>query len=330
MPRFSVIVPVYNRPDEIKELLESLVHQSYKNFEVIVVEDGSKKRCEEIVKSFARFFPVQYYYKENTGQGYSRNFGFERAKGDYFVVFDSDCLIPPHYFLEVEKHINARGLDAWGGPDRAHTSFSPVQKAISYSMTSFFTTGGIRGNKRHIGSFHPRSFNMGISRDVWIKTGGYIITRMGEDIEFSIRIIDNQFKTGLIEDAYVYHKRRTSFGQFFKQLHFFGRARINIQRFYPKELKLIHTFPALFTIACLLLPVLYFMALPLYYLVLTGLLLYLSLVFFDASMTNKSLYVGFLSLIAVCVQLFGYGIGFISEGARGKKVPASSRPPVKA
>jgi glycosyltransferase involved in cell wall biosynthesis len=330
MPRFSVIVPVYNRPTEIRELLESLVHQTYKNFEVIVVEDGSTDRCEEVVKPFEKHFPVRYYYKENTGQGYSRNFGFERAEGDYFVVFDSDCIIPPQYFLEVERHINARGLDAWGGPDRAHESFSPVQKAISYSMTSLFTTGGIRGNKRHIGAFHPRSFNMGISRDVWIKTKGYIITRMGEDIEFSIRIIENQFNTGLIEDAYVYHKRRTSFAQFFKQLHFFGRARINIQRFYPKELKLIHAFPAVFTIFCLLLPLLYYFARPLYYISSIALLVYLLLIFFDASLKNKSLYVGVLSSVAVFVQLFGYGIGFITEGARGKKVPASSRPIPKA
>ncbi len=326
MPRFSVVVPVYNRPDEIKELLESLIHQSYKNFEVIVVEDGSTRRCEDIVKGFEKYFPIRYYFKENTGQGYSRNFGFERAKGDFFVVFDSDCLIPEHYFLEVEKHIYARGLDAWGGPDRAHANFTPVQKAISYSMTSFFTTGGIRGSKKHIGVFHPRSFNMGISRQVWENTGGYVITRMGEDIEFSIRIIEKGFKTGLIEEAYVYHKRRTSFGQFFKQLHFFGRARINIQRFFPKELRLVHAFPAIFTIACLLLPVLYFLAAPLYYLTLTGLLLYISLIFFDASLKNKSLYIGLLSVIAVFVQLFGYGIGFITEGAKGKKVPTSSRP----
>lgn len=319
MPRFSVIVPVYNRPNEIKELLESLLEQTYRNFEVIIVEDGSTLRCEEVVKSFEGKLPIRYFYKENSGQGFSRNYGFERARGDYFVMFDSDCLIPPQYFLEVEKHLHVYQLDAWGGPDRAHESFTPVQKAISYSMTSVFTTGGIRGNKRHVGVFHPRSFNMGISRQVWEKTQGYLITRMGEDIEFSLRIIANGFKTGLIENAFVYHKRRTTFSQFYKQLHFFGRARINIRRFFPNELKLIHTFPALFTLGCLLLPLLYFLYQPLFVVGASLLGIYVSMIFFDASMQNRSLYVGLLSILAVFVQLFGYGIGFMTEALRGKK-----------
>jgi len=192
---YSVIVPVYNRPDEIDELLHSLTKQTYKDFEVIIIEDGSDLRCDHIVEEYSDQLIIQYFYKTNSGQGFSRNFGFEKAKGDYFIVFDSDCLVPPHYFEAVNRALTFHGYDVWGGPDRAHSSFTPIQKAISYSMTSFFTTGGIRGRKNHIGTFHPRSFNMGISREVYEKTGGYRITRMGEDIEFSLRIIENDFKT---------------------------------------------------------------------------------------------------------------------------------------
>ena len=315
MRKFSVVIPVYNRPDEIKELLESLTKQSYNNFEVVVVEDGSKEelRCEEIVKKFEKCLDVRYYFKPNSGQGFSRNFGYDLCKGDYFVVFDSDCLIPPHYFESVNNYLNNTYVDAYGGPDAAHAGFTNVQKAISYSMTSFFTTGGIRGNKRRIGQFHPRSFNMGISREVFDKTKGYIITRMGEDIEFSIRIIDNGFKTALIDDAYVYHKRRTNFKQFFKQLHFFGRARINIYRFFPKELKLIHFFPAIFFLFCLGTVLSAFVCPSLAWIGSSFLLFYSLLIFFDSTIKNQNVLVGALSVVAVFTQLFGYGIGFISE-----------------
>lgn len=314
MRKYSIIIPVYNRPDEINELLASLTKQTYTYFEVLIVEDGSAQRCEEIVKGYRNSLDIQYFYKKNSGQGFSRNFGFERATGDYYVVFDSDCIIPPQYFETVEKSLNAHYLDAYGGPDRAHPDFTPVQKAISYSMTSLFTTGGIRGNKKHVGTFHPRSFNMGISREVFEETKGYIITRMGEDIEFSIRIIRNGFKTGLIGDAYVFHKRRTNFAQFYKQLHFFGRARVNIQRFFPKELKPVHTFPGLFTLFCFSLPLLALIDLGLFGLGLGMLLVYLLLVLMDSTFRNKSLKVGMLSVVAVCVQLTGYGMGFLSEG----------------
>jgi glycosyltransferase involved in cell wall biosynthesis len=314
MRKYSVIIPVYNRPDEVKELLESLTRQTYTHFEVIIVEDGSRRTCQDIVQSFETSLSIRYYYKENSGQGFSRNYGFALATGDYLVVFDSDCLIPAHYFEAVENHLNADPLDAYGGPDRAHPDFTPVQKAISYSMTSFFTTGGIRGNKRHVGVFHPRSFNMGISRKVYQATGGYIITRMGEDIEFSIRIINQGFRTGLIQEAYVYHKRRTDLAQFFRQLHFFGRARINIQRFFPKELKAIHTIPALFTLFCIGLPLVALFSPELFAGGFCLLLLYSLLVLIDASWQNRSLKVGVLSVAAVFVQMFGYGIGFLTEG----------------
>ncbi len=234
---FSVIIPLYNRPQEIDELLATLTRQTYTQFEVLVIEDGSVNDAKDIVAKYANQLDLRYFVKPNEGQGFTRNFGFERAKGDYFVIFDSDCLIPEDYLEIVKDYLYEHDLDAYGGPDAAHKSFTPVQKAISYAMTSPFTTGGIRGNKKHIGQFHPRSFNMGVSREVWEKVGGFILTRLGEDIEYSIRIHENGFKIGLIPAAKVYHKRRTSFAQFYKQLHFFGRARINIYKHFPSELK---------------------------------------------------------------------------------------------
>src|SRR5690625_283964 len=217
---YSVIVPVYNRPDEIRELLESLVRQTYKGFEVIIVEDGSEKRCKDVVNLFKKELDLRYFEIENRGQGYARNFGFEQAFGDYLVVFDSDCILPEIYFEKVTEVLRSERVDCWGGPDRAHDSFTEFQKAINYSMTSPFTTGGIRGRKKHLGNYHPRSFNMGISREVFRKTGGYRITRMGEDIEFSIRIRELGYRIRYIEEAFVYHKRRTTISGFYRQLYF--------------------------------------------------------------------------------------------------------------
>ncbi|MDN5200834.1 glycosyltransferase [Fulvivirgaceae bacterium BMA10] len=317
MRQYSIIIPVYNRPNEIDELLESLTHQTFKNFEVLVIEDGSKKKCDAIIEKYTDLLNISYYYKENSGQGFSRNFGFQKAKGDYLIVFDSDCLIPPHYLAEVEKVLDKQKFDAFGGPDRAHDSFTPLQKAINYSMTSLFTTGGIRGRKKHVGTFHPRSFNMGISREVFEKTNGYIITRMGEDIEFSIRIINHGFKTGLIENAFVYHKRRTDLPAFFRQLHFFGRARINVKRFFSSELKLVHAFPAVFLIALLgtflVLPLIH---LKLFKIALSIFILYFGSIFLDSSIKNRNLKVGLLSIATSFVQLSAYGLGFLQELGR--------------
>lgn len=310
---FSVIIPVYNRPQEVDELLESLTQQSYRQFETLIIEDGSEETCKHIVKKYQDQLDLKYFYKENSGQGFSRNYGFERANGDYFVVFDSDCLIPPHYFETVKKFLDKHWLDAYGGPDREHPSFTPVQKAISYAMTSPFTTGGIRGNKKHAGTFHPRSFNMGISRKVYEQTGGYKITRMGEDIEFSIRIIEHGFTTGLIPDAFVYHKRRTNLRQFFNQLHFFGRARINIGRFYPSEIKVFHTFPAFFVIGTVFLLTLPFWNLNLFILLIIPFILFFSLILIHSSIKNKNLYIGMISALASFIQLTAYGIGFLKE-----------------
>jgi glycosyltransferase involved in cell wall biosynthesis len=310
---FSVIIPLYNRPQEIKELLESLTLQTYKQFEVLVIEDGSTDDAKDIVAGFIGRLDVHYYYKPNEGQGFSRNFGFERAKGDYFIIFDSDCLIPADYLQIVNNRLTTDYLDAYGGPDDAHPSFTPMQKAISYSMTSPFTTGGIRGNKKGIGQFHPRSFNMGVSRQVWEKAGGFIITRLGEDIEYSIRIHSLGFKIGLIPEAKVYHKRRTSYLQFYKQLHFFGRARINISKFFPAELKAVHFFPAVFTLGVLFTVLANLMRWPIAALGNFILVVFIMLIFFHSWYKNKSLKVAFLSIGAAFIQLIAYGLGFMQD-----------------
>lgn len=310
---FSIIIPLYNRPQEIDELLNTLTRQTYPQFEVLVIEDGSVKDARAVVEKYANKLDVKYFFKQNEGQGFARNYGFERAKGDFFVVFDSDCLIPEDYLETVRNYLFEHKLDAYGGPDAAHQSFTPVQKAISYAMTSPFTTGGIRGNKQHIGQFHPRSFNMGVSREVWEKVGGFILTRLGEDIEYSIRIHESGFKIGLIPGAKVYHKRRTSFAQFYKQLHFFGRARINIYKHFPAELKLVHFFPAAFTCGVIFTVLMNIFYWPLAYLCNFVLLLYLMLIFFHSWQVNKSLKVAFLSIIAAFIQLTAYGLGFMQD-----------------
>jgi glycosyltransferase involved in cell wall biosynthesis len=310
---FSIIIPLYNRPQEIKELLETLTLQSYKNFEVLVIEDGSKDDAEAIIKSFADQLDIKYFVKENAGQGFARNFAFERAAGDYFIIFDSDCLIPEDYLEIVNTSLTENWLDAYGGPDAAHPSFTPTQKAISYAMTSPFTTGGIRGNKNSIGQFHPRSFNMGISRQVWEKAGGFIITRLGEDIEYSIRIHSMGFKIGLIPRAKVYHKRRTSLLQFYKQLHFFGRARINVYKFFPNELKLVHSFPALFTLCVLFTIISNIFNWRIAALCNVIAILIILLIFFHSLSKNKSLKIAFLSVLASFIQLTAYGLGFMQD-----------------
>jgi len=318
---FSIIIPLFNRPEEIRELLQSLLLQTYKNFEVVIVEDGSSHPAEELVLSFADRLQVSYYFKPNEGQGFARNYGFANAKGDFFIVFDSDVIVPEGYLETVKNGIENRQLDAFGGPDAAHDSFTPIQKAISYSMTSPFTTGGIRGNKKHVGQFHPRSFNMGISRRVWQETKGYKLSRRSEDIEFSIRMIRSGYKVELIPDAFVYHKRRTSLSQFFKQIYGFGQGRIDIDQLYPGELKLIHTLPAVFTLAVVGICILHVLdwltcrEIPsvnvLAALGRAGLGMYCLFLFMHSLVTTKNFKVAVLSVFAAFTQLMAYGFGFM-------------------
>ncbi len=233
--QFSLIIPVYNRPNEIDELLNSLTIQTYKNFEVIVVEDGSALKADEIAEKYGNSLKIKYFYKENSGAGASRNFGMQKATGNYYIIFDSDCIIPPGYLADVEKALKNKYTDAYGGADAAHASFTTVQKAINYSMTSFLTTGGIRGNKKAVDKFQPRSFNLGISKKAFEVTHGFSAMKIGEDIDLTFRLWENNFETQFIEEAYVYHKRRATFKQFLKQTFAFGEARPLLNRKYPKN-----------------------------------------------------------------------------------------------
>lgn len=321
---FSLIIPVYNRPQELDELLACVVRQTYTNFEVIVIEDGSDITANQIIDKYTKTLDLHYFFKENGGQGFARNYAFERAKGDFFIILDSDALIESNYLAVVKNGIESQQLDLFGGPDKDHISFTSTQKAISFAMTSLFTTGGIRGKAQNVGGqFHPRSFNMGISRKVWETTKGFVITRMGEDIEFSIRCISLGFKSGFLPEAFIYHKRRTSFKQFYKQIHFFGRARINISRFFPKELKWVHFFPACYFIYFWNTLILNVLVPPLGNLLFIGLTLYWLAIFVDALIQTKSLKVSLLGLIAANIQLLAYGQGFIEEGI--KKITNTSQ-----
>ncbi len=303
----SIIIPVFNRPAEIEELLQSLAGQTDDKFDVIVVEDGSQQKSDEVVADFQEKLSIQYYFKENSGPGDSRNYGCEKSGADFFIFFDSDCIIPPEYIQFLRNEISS--VQAFGGPDRSHPSFTPIQKAISYSMTSLFTTGGIRGNKKSAEKFHPRSFNMGYSREVYEKTGGFSKLRFGEDIDLSIRIFELGFKTKLIPECYVYHKRRTDFKKFYKQVFNSGIARINLYLRHPKSLKLVHFFPAAF-VAYQLLSIPHAIFHDEFW-VLWPTAIYIILILLDASLKTKSLWIGILSAWAAIVQLFGYGLGFI-------------------
>lgn len=306
-PKYSIIVPVYNRPEEVQELLESLTNQKLKIFEIIIVEDGSTTPCKEIVDEYSNQLNLKYFTKENTGPGTTRNYGANKASGEYFIFFDSDCLIPAYYLNHVEEELNIQPVDAFGGPDRAHSSFTPIQKAINYSMTSFFTTGGIRGGKERLDKFYPRSFNMGVSRQTFEKTGGFSTLRFGEDIDFSFRIINNGFKTRLFPKAFVYHKRRTDFRKFYRQVYNSGIARINLSILHPKTLKIVHILPSAFVIIMLL----SLLVSPFNFYALAIPVIYSLMVLLSSLLINKSVRVATLSIAAAWVQLFGYGIGFI-------------------
>lgn len=306
--KYSIIIPVFNRPQEIKELLESLCEQTYQNFEVLVVEDGSQVRCENVVSQFQSSLDIKYLEKPNSGPGLSRNFGAERSQGNYFIFLDSDCIVPGRYLEEVHKSLMKDYADAFGGPDKAAPTFTRLQKAINYSMTSFFTTGGIRGSRKSMDKFYPRSFNMGYSATVFEKTKGFSSLRFGEDIDMSIRIFRNGFKVKLIDRAFVYHKRRTDFKKFFKQVFNSGIARINLFRKHPETLKPVHLLPSVFTIGLVILLLLSVLVDWKFF---TPVLLLMVILFIDSSIRNKKILVGLLSIPAGFIQLTGYGCGFL-------------------
>ena len=321
--KYSFIVPVYNRPDEVDELLESLTRQSITDFEVIVVEDGSAVPCHCVCEKYRGLLNLHYYYKENSGPGQSRNYGVERAKGDYVLILDSDVVVPSGYLQAVEDELNADDADAFGGPDAAHPSFTPKQKAISYSMTAFLTTGGIRGGKKKMDKFYPRSFNMGVRRSAYLQLGGFSKMRFGEDIDFSIRIFKAQLRCRLFPDAWVWHKRRTDFRKFFRQVYNSGIARINLYKKYPESLKLVHLLPMVFTLGVVLLAGVALAGVVAWllgcvvlgqWLVIAGvlpLLVYSLALFVHALTMFGSLHIALLSVAAAFTQLLGYGFGFL-------------------
>ena len=403
--KYSIIIPVYNRPDEVDELLESLCRQTVTDFEVLIVEDGSQRDCKAVVDKYTDRLDVKYFMKPNSGPGQSRNYGAERAKGEWLIILDSDVVLPEGYLAAVDRQVESgkrkvdsgqwkedsgqwtvdsydyqtsadgnnqkssvndnnhesiaqnngvqgnhncplstvhyplSSLAAFGGPDASHPSFSPVQKAISYSMTSFFTTGGIRGGKAKLDKFYPRSFNMGIRRDVYLALGGFSKMRFGEDIDFSYRIVEAGYKPQLFPDAWVWHKRRTDFKKFFRQVYNSGIARINLMKRHPGTLKLVHLLPTVFTLGVIGCIMLFALGAALYIegewldaynlrptddmhqgvgfvfciLALLPLLFYSLVIFIDSTIRNRSLWVGLLSIPAAFVQLTGYGLGFIES-----------------
>lgn len=321
---FSIVIPVYNRPDEVAELLESLSKQTDKGFEVLVIEDGSSVPCEEICKQYEKQLDLHYYFKPNSGRSETRNYGIARATGDWFIIYDSDVIVPPQYIATVRAELAKQPeVDCYGGPDAADSSFSDVQKAINYSMTSIMTTGGIRGATKNKAKFSPRSFNMGISRKCFETVGGYK-NMIGEDIDLSIRIQQAGFKTTLISEAYVYHKRRVDLKKFFRQVNTFGKGRVLLGELHPGSTKLVHLLPAAFVLgnSALVLAAIALLVISLVtkafspwwaLLCLAPIALYVLGIFTESLIKNKSLKIAFLSIATAYMQLFGYGTGFLGE-----------------
>ncbi|WP_274474271.1 glycosyltransferase [Mangrovimonas aestuarii] len=308
---FSFIVPVYNRPDEIGELLESFSKLNTDLiYEIVIVEDGSTISSKEVVDAYNSQLNISYFFKENSGPGDSRNFGMQRAKGNYFIILDSDCILPEQYLTAVKQSLEKDYVDCFGGPDTSHASFSPIQKAIDFAMTSFITTGGIRGKKRSLNQFQPRSFNMGLSKKAYQASAGFGTIHPGEDPDLSIRLWDLGFRTKLIPEAYVFHKRRISWNKFYKQVNKFGLVRPILNQWHPKTAKLTYWFPTVFTIGFIIA----FVGLLLGYRWLIALYIaYFMLILVLAFIVTKSIKIGILSLLAVGIQFFGYGYGFIKS-----------------
>lgn len=308
---FSIVVPVYNRPEEVRELLQSLAQQDFeKDFEVVIVEDGSSESSEDIVETFKGGLQISYYFKENSGPGDSRNFGMQKAKGNYFIILDSDCILPKQYLSEVDKELKTKFVHCFGGPDAADASFTLVQKAINYVMTSFFTTGGIRGGKKSVGKFQPRSFNMGISKEAFQKAGGYGRIHPGEDPDLTFRIWKAGFETRLFPKAYVYHKRRIDWNKFYIQVNKFGMVRPILNKWHPGTARLTYWFPTLFMIGLVVALVMsiFGFVIPI---ILYG--IYFMVLFLDALLQEGNIKVAFWALYATIIQFTGYGIGFFKS-----------------
>jgi len=319
--QFSFVIPVYNRPEEMDELLTSLSTQNFKeSFEVVVIEDGSTIPSNEVIEKYKQYLDISYYCKTNSGPGDSRNYGMKKAKGNYFLILDSDCILPPEYLTEVDKSLKDTYVDCFGGPDNAHESFSDVQKAINYVMTSYYTTGGIRGGKQQVNRFQPRSFNMGLSRKAFEFTKGFGKIHPGEDPDLTIRLWKAGFTTKLISKAFVYHKRRISWSKFYRQVQKFGKCRPILNYWHPETKKITYWFPTVFVLGVIIAVVFSGFGIHIFSTILMG---YIILIFIDASIKNKNIKIGSKSVVALFVQFFGYGFGFLEStikiGWLGKK-----------
>jgi glycosyltransferase involved in cell wall biosynthesis len=318
--KFSIIVPVYNRPDELHELLSSLTRQDFTDFEVIIIEDGSTQKSDVICGEFREKLSLAYIDTFNQGQGFARNEGSKLAVGEYLLFFDSDVVLPDQYLAAVNTYLQNHNLDAYGGEDRARSDFSPLQKAISYSMTSFLTTGGIRNkNQSAVGNYQIRSYNLGIKREIFKNLGGFHKTNMGEDMELNARLDKLSITKSLIPEAFVYHKRRNTLGSFFKQIFSFGRTRIQLKRNYNIPIKVAHLLPLGFVCFILLLVVAPFLSLTLAAVLFSFLGIYLILNGIIAAIQNKSVLVGFKVMAVVFLQHTAYGLGFLYELSLGLK-----------
>lgn len=306
---YSFIIPVYNRPDEIDELLESLITQNFnQSFEVVVVEDGSTITCKHIIEKYTNKLDISYFFKPNSGPGDSRNFGMKHAKGDYFIILDSDCIIPSQYLSEVDKCLATEFVDCFGGPDAALDSFSDIQKAINITMTSFLTTGGIRGGSEKLSKFQPRSFNMGISKKAFEASNGFGKIHPGEDPDLTIRLWKLGFETRLFPEAFVYHKRRIDWKKFYTQVNKFGKARPILNQRYPEFTKITYWFPTLFLVYIVI--SVFLLLINIKTLFFIG-VLYFILLFFQAVYKEHKIKIGFLTIISTLIQFYGYGIGFL-------------------
>ena len=303
----SFVIPVFNRPNEIDELLNSFcLQKESKDFEIVIIEDGSSNKCDKIIKNYKNL-NISYYYKDNSGPGDSRNFGMNKAKGSYFIILDSDIILPENYCTILIDNLSKNFSDCFGGVDDSHSSFNNFQKAVSFSMTSLITTGHVRGGSRSK-NFQPRSFNMGISKEAFLKSGGFGKIHPGEDPDLSIRLKKAGFITALYENLKVFHKRRVSIKSFFKQVYKFGVARSILNHKFPDTRKITYWFPSIFTFV-------FFISIILVLLKIESLIFiiysfYFLLVFILSSIKNN-IWVGFLSIITTLIQFFGYGYGFI-------------------
>jgi len=307
---YSLILPTFGRPDEVENYLESMVLQKQKNFEVIVVDGSPDDILHPVIEKYKAKLDLHYFHERGLKASESRNLGCEKARGDFLVFIDSDCVVPPDYFIKIDSFLKQHPeVDAYGGPDAADSSFSPFQKAVNYAMTSMLTTGGIRGRKKHIGKYQLRGFNMGVKREVFFAVGRYSGMQVAEDIDLSMRLQKAGYTTVLIAEAFVFHRRKATFNNFFRQLYFHGKGRIDLHLKHGDALKLVHMLPGFFVLYLIAGIASLFIFLPLFYFFLGTLIFYLLSIFFDATIRNRSFCVGILSMATSMELLVAYGLG---------------------